>query len=57
MLRPLPWIANEDVKLDKDAHSLPLLHVIDPEVPLVQVKPGIFCIATQDVPLQVIDVE
>jgi hypothetical protein len=57
MLRPFPWRAKEDVKLETAAHLLPLVHVMDPEVLLAQVKPRIFCSAAQDVPLQVRVVE
>jgi hypothetical protein len=55
MLRPLPWSAKEDVKFETVVHLLPLVQVMEPELeaPLVQVKPGIICIAAQDVPVQV----
>jgi hypothetical protein len=36
---------------------MPLLHIVVPEVLLVRVKPGICCMAAQDVPLHVIEVE
>lgn len=57
VLRPFPWSAKEHFKLETAAHLLPLVGVMDPEVPLMQVKPGIIYIAAQDIPLQARAVE